>query len=996
MADYKVNLPKTDFPMRADLAKREPQFLEFWQKIAIYQKICKRDCYINQPVKKETVGNFTLHDGPQYANGEIHLGHAVNKIFKDIILKARMLDGYATPYVPGWDCHGLPIELNVEKKHGRAGDKVTKEEFIAKCREYAASQVDIQRKAFKRLGVFGDWENPYLTMKPSYEANVIRALGEIIENGYVGRGFKPVHWCTACGSALAEAEVEYQDKESPAIDVRFRFIDSEKFFKEKFGLENIKNASIPIWTTTPWTLPANEAVCLHPELEYVLVKCQVAAGFSENSDVAAGFSLREGGYFEYLLLAKNLVINAMQRYGIKESEYQVIKTKENFLGSFFENQLLKHPFLNKAVPIILGDHVTDDSGTGAVHTAPAHGIDDYKASLKYGLNIETLVDSNGRFLKDTVFTRELHEFAGEKVFDANDKIVDLLRERDNLICRKNITHSYPHCWRHKKPLIFRATGQWFVFMDKAGVHGKTLRQMALEEIEKVDWSAPHGKERIKEMVGNRPDWCISRQRVWGTPIALFVHKTSGDLHPNWRNLLEFAANGVEREGIEFWLKLNKDEFLKQYAPEYPADDYEKVTDTLDVWFDSGVSHYCVAKEHAELHFPADLYIEGSDQYRGWFQSSLLTALAINGKAPYKQVISHGFTVDGAGKKMSKSLGNVILPQKVTDTLGADILRLWAASIYMYEDLPVSDEILARNVDVYRLIRNTARFLLGNLAGFDPTKDLVALNELLQFDQTTVGNIFYTQNVVSGFYSKSDFPYVFRSVISAHLTDLSNFYFSIIKDRLYTMPESSHGRRSAQTALYYVLEILVRCIAPVLSFTAEEIWQEMRKMWPPQERVESVFLSEYISYDPNIVDINTQRWSSYLPESPPGIAHVVNEEIEKHRAAGEIGSSLEAEVVLYCGDKFVELRNLAEKDELRFVFITSAAKIFPLAERDEKAVATDDPELWITVTKSPHPKCPRCWHRRDDIGKNPEYPEVCGRCAGNLSSKHGNWEPRKYA
>ncbi|OGT08930.1 MAG: isoleucine--tRNA ligase [Gammaproteobacteria bacterium GWE2_37_16] len=992
MADYKVNLPKTNFPMRADLAKREPQFLAFWQKIDIYQKICKQNCHINQSVKKEAVENFTLHDGPPYANGEIHLGHAVNKIFKDIIMKSRMLDGYATPYVPGWDCHGLPIELNVEKKHGRAGDKITKEEFIAKCREYAASQVDVQREAFKRLGVFGDWENPYLTMKPSYEANIIRALGEIIENGYVGRGFKPVHWCTACGSALAEAEVEYQDKESPAIDVRFRFVDSEKFFQEKFGLENIKNASIPIWTTTPWTLPANEAVCLNAELEYVLVECRVVLDGVE-------------GELEQLLIAKELLESVMQRYGVKD--YRVIA---NFIGEQFDEARLEPPVIKtdkrQYVPVIFGKHVTVDAGTGAVHTAPMHGLDDFKACYdknnvdKLGNMLLCMVDAFGRFggwcsnLPDLI--------NGKKVFDANPDIIEYLRKDGILIQEEKITHSYPHCWRHKKPLIFLATRQWFAFMDKPGVHGKSLRQMALEEIETVKWLAPHGKERIKEMVGNRPDWCISRQRVWGTPIALFVHMSSGEsrdeMHPQWHELLKIVANGVEQEGIEFWQKLNKDEFLKQHAPEYPSEDYTKVTDTLDVWFDSGVSHYCVAKEHAELHFPADLYIEGSDQYRGWFQSSLLTSLAINGKAPYKQVVSHGFTVDGAGKKMSKSLGNVILPQKVTDTLGADILRLWAASIYMYEDLPVSDEILARNIDTYRLIRNTARFLLGNLAGFDPTKDLVARNELLQFDRTTVINIFYTQNVVSNLYKTNDFPYVFRSVISAHLTDLSNFYFSIIKDRLYTMPESSHGRRSAQTALYYVLEILVRCIAPVLSFTAEEIWQEMRAMWPTQERVESIFLSEYISSDPNNALLNQQCWSSYLPESPPGIADAVNEEIEKHRAAGEIGSSLEAEVVLYCGDEFAELRKLAEKDELRFVFITSAAIIRPLSERDEKAVATDDPELWITVTKSPHQKCPRCWHRRDDIGKNPEYPEVCMRCAGNLSDSEdsGKCETRKYA
>ena len=622
MTDYKVNLPKTSFPMRADLAKREPEILKLWEKIELYKKVSDSEYKKN--------GEFILHDGPPYANGEIHLGHAVNKILKDIILKSKMLDGYKTPYVPGWDCHGLPIELNVEKKFGRAGDKVTREEFVQKCREYATSQVNVQRTAFKRLGVLADWENPYLTMAPKYEANVIRALGKIIENGYVGRGFKPVHWCTACGSALAEAEVEYIDKESPAIDVRFRFVDAEKFFKEKFGLENIKNTSIPIWTTTPWTLPANEAVCLHPEFEYALIK-------SINSN-------------EFFVVIKELLESVVVRYGI--SEHEII---ESFLGKQLEGIMLQHPFLNKTVPVIFGDHVTNDSGTGAVHTAPAHGMDDYKVGLKFKLPVNNPVDAHGRFFADTEFTKQFPEFVSENVFNANEKIINLLRETGNLIHEEKITHSYPHCWRHKKPLIFRATAQWFVFMDQPGKHEKTLRQMALEEIENVEWRAPHGKERIKEMVGNRPDWCISRQRVWGTPIALFVHKKTGELHPNWKNMLENVAIGVEREGIEFWQKLDAQQFLND-------DNYEKTTDTLDVWFDSGVSHYCVLQKHVneninkinvlenESEKIADLYIEGADQYRGWFQSSLLTSLAMNGKAPFKEVVSHGFTVDGSGKK----------------------------------------------------------------------------------------------------------------------------------------------------------------------------------------------------------------------------------------------------------------------------------------------------------------------------------------------------------
>lgn len=1027
MKTYPVNLPKTDFPMRADLAKRESQFLQFWQEKKIYIK----KYFKNQEIENKT---FILHDGPPYANGEIHLGHAINKILKDIILKSKMLEGYVTPYVPGWDCHGLPIELNVEKKYGRIGDKITQEEFMQKCREYAASQVDVQRKAFERLGVLADWENPYLTMNPEYEADIIRALGKIIKNGYIGRGFKPVYWCTSCGSALAEAEVEYQDKESPAIDVRFRFVNSEQLFKEKFNFKNIKNASIPIWTTTPWTLPANEAVCLNAEIDYILVE-----------------SKRQENDIEYLLIAEPLLGTFSERSGYDSHltnnhkaephlsgnlplncrcERHIIKTIGKVNVKALEGELLLHPFLTKQIPIILGDHVTIDAGTGAVHTAPAHGIDDYKIGLKYKLPINNPVDALGRFLPNTEFTNEFPEFIGLKVLEANDKVIELLKKHDNLICNKKITHSYPHCWRHKKPLIFRATPQWFVFMDKAGTNGKTLREMALNLIddeEQVQWLAPHGRDRIRDMVQNRPDWCISRQRVWGTPIALFVHKDTFELHPQWEKLLELVVNEISEKGIEFWQNLDAQEFLKKHIVEANScgcqsfdissniDDYVKVIDTLDVWFDAGVSHFCVLQKYVKenlfkinelknktLEFDpsnplmANLYLEGSDQYRGWFQSSLLTALAIYGKAPFRQVISHGFTVDGEGKKMSKSLGNVISPQKINDTLGADILRLWAASLYMYDDLPASDEILARNVDTYRFIRNMSRFLLGNLDGFNPKTDILNLNDLLKLDRFALFEVFKTRDVIRDLYSKYQFPSV-CSTLTTQLNELSNFYFSVIKDRLYTMPVNSHGRRSAQTTLYYILETLVRCIAPVLSFTAEEIWQDMRKIYN-DERVESVFLAEIsndkIEYDKNDL-LNPSVWS-FNAENIQEIVNIVNKEIEKHRATGEIGSSLEAEVIIYCEKNglYPSLQMLS--DELKFVFITSKAQLIPISEAPPNAVETSLPWLKLTVTKSPYVKCPRCWHRRADIGKNPDYPEVCARCAGNLSPDARQWEKREFA
>lgn len=935
MANYNVNLPKTSFPMKADLANREPNLLKYWQQIGLNQKFA---------TPENAAHKFVLHDGPPYANGSIHIGHALNKILKDIVNKGKVLDGYAVTYVPGWDCHGLPIELNVEKKIGKVDGGVTADEFIAKCREYATSQINAQRQDFERLGVIGDWEHNYQTMNFVQEANTIRALAKIIDNGYLERGFKPVHWCAACGSALAEAEVEYQDKTSPAIDVRFRAVNPD-FFK-------VAKVSIPIWTTTPWTLPANEAVALHPTLEYVLVHCP--------------------SFNEHLIIAKALLPNVMQRYGI--DNYQIVAC---YSGQELEGQRLYHPFLDdKTVPVILGDHVTTDTGTGAVHTAPAHGQDDFRIGQKYNLPVVNPVDSKGRFIAKTPY------FAGEKVFDANEHVIEILNKHHNLIVMAKIQHSYPHCWRHKTPLIFRATQQWFISMDKIAGCGKSLREQALAAIKQVTWFPAQGEDRIQDMIVQRPDWCISRQRLWGTPITLFTHKETGELHPETQHLIAIITNEIEKSGVIYWHKLDAETFLKIHAPNAIAEDYEKVTDTLDVWFDSGVTHYCVLQKRDNLQFPADLYLEGSDQYRGWFQSSLLTAVAIDGQAPYRQVFTHGFAVDAHGHKMSKSLGNVVDPKKVINTLGADIIRLWVASSYVHAELAVSDEILQRNVDSYRMLRNTARFLLGNLAGFDPAQDLVAPKQMLALDRWIIAKAMGLQQKFQEHY-RNDYQFhtacnYLQTLISQ---EISGFYFSIIKDRLYTMSEKSIGRRSAQTALLHILEILVRCIAPILSFTAEEIWQELRKLSP--DRTDTVFTAGWYqainSVDFDVThDVITQNdW-----ENIQQIRDLVYKELEKLRANGQLGSNLEAEVTIYCsGQNYQLLEKLG--DELRFVLITSTADLEQLSECPKDAIPTGMPELFLTAKKSAATKCNRCWHYREDVGNHADHPELCGRCHTNL-------------
>lgn len=940
MTDYKntLNLPHTDFPMKANLAQREPEFLKRWQQLDIYGQL---------RALRQGKAKFVLHDGPPYANGNIHIGHAVNKILKDIVVKAKSMNGLDAPYVPGWDCHGLPIELNVEKKLGKAGVKVPVPEFRKACRDYAMGQVNIQREEFKRLGVMGDWDNPYLTLNFKYEADIIRALAKIIANGHLQQGFKPVHWCMECGSALAEAEVEYENKTSPAIDVKFKVTD-DAVLAASFQLASLPagSASIPIWTTTPWTLPANRAVALHPKQSYLLLQYQTEHGL------------------ERLIIVEPLLDSLLQRYGI--TEYDVLAKCQ---GAQLEGLSLQHPFYEFTVPVILGEHVTVDTGTGAVHTAPGHGQEDYQAGLHYGLEIANPVGPNGCFLPDTPL------FAGLHVLKANPQVIAVLKERDLLLHAAEIQHSYPHCWRHKTPVIFRATPQWFISMDKNG-----LREQALNDIRNTQWVPGWGEERIGGMIQTRPDWCISRQRTWGVPIAIFVDPNTGELHPRTAELMEQVAQRVEQEGIDAWFNLEPSELLGAEAA-----DYVKVTDTLDVWFDSGVSHFCVLDQNPALQSPADLYLEGSDQHRGWFQSSLLSSVAIHHRAPYKAVLTHGFTVDASGRKMSKSLGNVVAPDKVVSSLGADVLRLWVSSTDYRGEIAVSDEILKRTSDTYRRLRNTARFLLANLAGFEPAEHALPFADMLALDQWIVDRARLLQAEIRQAYDDYHFHLIYQKVHHFCTIDLGSFYLDIIKDRQYTTPTNSIARRSAQTAMYHIAEALVRWLAPILSFTAEEIWQHL-----PGERAESVFLAcwyEQLAAIPADATMGQNYWQQLI-----ALRNEVNKELEKQRAAGAIGAGLEAEVDLYVSQ---ELQTLlaALGDELRFVLITSTARIWDLTTAPADAVAAEVPGLSIRITPSAHAKCVRCWHRRDDVGSHPEHPEICGRCVENVT---GAGELRKFA
>ena len=935
--------------MRGNLAKKEPARLQHWQDENLYQRI--RESRKGKPV-------FILHDGPPYANGNIHIGHAVNKILKDIIIKARTLNGDDAPYVPGWDCHGLPIEHAVEKDIGKAGIAVEADEFRQACRDFAKVQIENQKQDFIRLGILGDWDKPYLTMNFDTEANIVRSLAKIIDNGHLHKGEKPVHWCTDCGSALAEAEVDYKDKTSLAIDVKFPVVNEEAFINcfhnipDKHGEGPL---SVVIWTTTPWTLPANLAVAVNPKFEYVIVEAVTETGK------------------ERLVVAEDLMKDTMARYGI--TDYHVIAYGT---GSALDRQALRHPFYNQESLLIVADHVTLEAGTGAVHTAPGHGQDDYSIGRQYGLEPYNPVGDDGCFLPD------IELFAGEHVFNANEHVVEVLREKNVLQHVEKLRHSYPHCWRHKTPIIFRATPQWFISMEQKG-----LRQQVLDEIKNVEWIPDWGQARITGMIKNRPDWCISRQRYWGVPIPIFVHKQTQELHPDTNDLIEQVALRMEKTGIDAWFNMDASELLGD-----DAENYTKITDTLDVWFDSGTTHFSVLQNDERLRFPADLYLEGSDQHRGWFHSSILSSCAMNGIAPYKQVLTHGFTVDAKGMKMSKSVGNVIAPQKINNSLGADILRLWVAATDYSGELSISDEVLKRTADSYRRIRNTLRFLLANTNGFDPDANMVDKDKMLALDHWIVAEALKLQDELKELYIGYQYHVAVQKIHKFCSETLGGFYLDIIKDRQYTTQENSLARRSCQTAMYHVVEAMTRWIAPILSFTADEVWEHI----PGKHEDMGVFLEIWYEglFNYQNVRVNSNLWNTLLSvrQQTSGVLEVLRQD-------GKIGSSLDADVVIYCED---DLLNALEviSEELRFVLITSEATLAKLQDAPdgcEIKTLKDDPnvdlnsQFAIQASVSEHAKCVRCWHHRESVGTHAEHPELCGRCVTNVD---GSGEDRQYA
>lgn len=940
--DYKptLNLPETDFPMRGNLPNREPKQVEAWQSASLYQAV--RDAMQGRP-------KFILHDGPPYANGEIHTGHAINKVLKDIIVKAKGLSGFDAPLVPGWDCHGLPIELNVEKKKGKVGKKIGATEFRQACRDYAQKQVEGQMTDFQRLGILADWHNPYLTKDYKYEADEIRALAKIIENGHLVKGTKPVYWSVGGHSALAEAEVEYEDKRSHAIDVRFKVVDEDAFFKRCHHVEDHQGdgpLSVVIWTTTPWTLPANQAVSINPELEYVVVQVT-----GENGP-------------ERLFLAEALLKDSMDKWGF--DSYRVIAYGR---GDQFDLIRLQHPFYERVVPLILGEHVTTDAGTGCVHTAPGHGQEDYAVGLKYDLEVDCPVDGRGNFVAGTPL------FEGENVLKADEHVIEVLTEHNALVHHEAIVHSYPHCWRTKTPLIFRATPQWFISMTEGG-----LRDKAIAEVKGVEWMPEWGQARIEGMLEGRPDWCISRQRFWGVPIAIFVHKVTGEMHPKTVELMEKVAQMVEQNSIDAWYDLDPTTLLGTQT-----DDYEPVTDILDVWFDSGVSHYTVLEQREGLEVPADLYLEGSDQHRGWFQSSLLTSLAIRGQSPYKQVLTHGFTVDKDGKKMSKSMGNGIAPQAIANQYGADILRLWISAVdYRYE-MTVTDEVFKRTADAYRRIRNTSRFLLANINGFNPETDLVAYDDMLPLDQWAVGRAAQIQSEIIEAYDAYSFHAIYQAVTHFCSIELGAFYLDVIKDRQYTCKADGLARRSAQTALYYIVEALTRWIAPILSFTAEEIWQAL-----PGERSETVFVAQWYEHLTPLDEsksMNSAYWQTIME-----VRSAVAKQLEQLRNEGVVKGSLTAQVTLFAEDELLQKID-ALQDELRFALITSYANALPLSQKTDSAKETEMGGLWVEAGATEYAKCGRCWHHREDVGSHDEDKNLCQRCIDNV---YGKGESRKFA
>ena len=956
---YPLNLPDTSFPMRGDLAKREPQMLQQWQQQKRYERI-------RQASKGRE--KFILHDGPPYANGAIHLGHAVNKVLKDIIVKSKTLAGFDAPYVPGWDCHGLPIELQVEKKHGK---NIPPAQFRELCRKYAAEQIERQKKDFIRLGVLGDWDHPYLTMDFRTEADIIRALGKIFERGYLYQGRKPVNWCLDCQSALAEAEVEYEDKVSPAIDVGFEVKDIEAVGRA-FGvsLPGATKVYAVIWTTTPWTLPANQAVCAHPAYQYDLVRTEKG----------------------YLILAADLAGSCLTRYQMAGSNDRGDGMAASCLGKALEGLPLQHPFQERIVPMICGEHVTLDAGTGLVHTAPAHGLDDYFIGQKYDLPSDNPVGDDGKFISTTPPIGDA-PLAGVFVLKANDLVVNGLQGSGHLLHQEKLKHSYPHCWRHKSAIIFRSTPQWFIGMEQVAasgdnmdelIHavrhshqaGTTLRDLANKAVESTQFYPSWGRARLEAMIRNRPDWCVSRQRNWGVPMPFFVHKETAELHPHTPELLERVARRVEQSGIEAWFDLNSAELIGEDAAHY-----RKLSDTLDVWFDSGATHAAVLRNRDELAYPADLYLEGSDQHRGWFQSSLLTGCAIDGQAPYKALLTHGFTVDEKGYKMSKSRGNGIEPQDICNRFGADILRLWIASTDYSGELSLSEEILKRVVESYRRIRNTLRFLLANIADYDHAKHAQPVELWLEIDRYALHLMQDLQRKVTVEYDRYQFHVAVQHLHSFCSEELGGFYLDILKDRLYTAGGNSKARRSAQNALYHITQSLARLIAPILSFTGEEVWATLTG----KEEV-SVFEQQWYALPDAVWKLDGDSTLVNSWRDICNIREAVNKKLEEQRAAGTIGSALAAEVDVYAsGYSYESLRRLG--DDLRFVFITSRATLHHVRSEAEER---------IVVIPSPHQKCERCWHYRADVGSNAAHPGLCGRCVSCVEGGDTENGARRYA
>ena len=907
-----LNLPETELSMKAGLPKKEPEIINLWNDIDIYKRI--------RELRKDEE-SFILHDGPPYANGSIHLGHSVNKILKDITIKSKTLLGKNAPYIPGWDCHGLPIELNVEKKHGKRSELVQdKGKFQEACKEYALTQIENQKKDFIRLGVFGEWDYPYKSLDSSFEADAVRALGKIFNGGHLQKGEKPVHWCQDCRSSLAEAEVEYQDKVSKSIDVAFKIDDeSLKEVKNIFGFQGGESISFIIWTTTPWTIPSNVAVCINPELDYSLIQIK-------NS---------------YYVIADLLFDSCVERWSVDALKVSTTK------GSNLKNIKFYHPFLDRKSTLLHADHVTTEAGTGCVHTAPAHGMDDFLICKKNHIETFKALDNNG------LFKAEIDFIAGLPPLKADHLVIEKLDEKKALINCNDYQHSYPHCWRHKSPLVFTSTAQWFISMNQ-----ENLLNQALDSITNVKWEPSWGLQRIESMLTDRPDWCISRQRNWGIPLTLVIHKETGEIHPNQNELFKKFADAIEKNGISEWDTLDLGDYIDD------ASKYIKTLDTLDVWFDSGVTHSTVSEKRFSKDVVADLYLEGSDQHRGWFQSSLLTSIAMNGRAPYKAVLTHGFVVDENGRKQSKSLGNVVSPQKVWDSLGADILRLWVASTDFRSEMVASDEILKRVSDQYRRIRNTFRFILGNLNDFNQTEKTI-FDEQIELDKWIILEAQKLEDDVIKYYETYSYHNVVQRIHNFCVNELGGIYLDIVKDRLYTCKNDSLARKSCQTSLDYVLNVMVRLIAPILSFTSEELWQTHKSL---KNQEDSVFLSLYLQESTNQSQIiKDSDWKRIFE-----IKDLVNQSIEGLRNENKLKGSLDANVIISANK---EDKAILDKlgDELHFVFISSKASV--------KVEET----LEISIDHINEEKCTRCWHKDSSVGESQSHPEICSRCEENIDS-----------